>query len=163
MIGDANISARETASFTRRTLIGASAAFGLFAEAARAQQSFDVAAYAGKVLYLDFWASWCGPCQLSFPYMRHLLTTYGQTDFALTAINVDHDRASANAFLQRFGAGVPIVFDPSGSIARRYQVKSMPTSILFGRDGRARFVHDGFNASDISTYDNHILELLHES
>jgi len=79
------------------------------------------------------------------------------------AVNVDHDRASANTFLQRFGAGVPVTFDPNGAIARRYQVKSMPTSILFGRDGQVRFVHDGFKAEDVSTYDNHILELLHES
>ena|GEM_PF-3578832 len=96
--------------------------------------------------------------------MRHLLATYGgQSDFALMAVNVDHDRASANTFLQRFGAGVPVTFDPNGAIARRYQVKSMPTSILFGRDGQVRFVHDGFKAEDVSTYDNHILELLHES
>jgi thiol-disulfide isomerase/thioredoxin len=151
-------------AIARRSLIGGVIAAGLHSVRAVADEpgTFDAASYRGKVLYIDFWASWCAPCHLSFPYMRHLLSTYGQTDFALMAINVDHDRADANAFLQRFGAGIPVLFDPSGAIARRYDVKSMPTSILFGRDGRVRFVHDGFNAGDVNTYDNHILELLHE-
>ena len=154
---------RSVASVTRRGLVGGSVAATLGGWPAQAQQhTFDAAAYVGKVLYLDFWASWCAPCQLSFPYMSHLLSTYNTTDFALVAVNVDHDRERADAFLSRVGGAVPVVFDARGAIAARYQIKAMPTSLLFGRDGRKRFEHDGFNEGQVATYDEHILELLHE-
>jgi thiol-disulfide isomerase/thioredoxin len=129
---------------------------------APATAAFDAAQYRGKVLYLDFWASWCGPCQVSFPYMNRLVTAHPNSDFALVAVNVDHDRAAANAFLHRLGGAVPVVFDPSGALARRYRVTAMPTSLLIGRDGRTRYVHSGFFPEQMALYDSQIAELMHE-
>ena len=124
--------------------------------------ALDLAAYRGKVVYLDFWASWCGPCQLSFPYMEQLARLHPASDFALIAVNVDHSRSKADAFLKRFGGSVPVQFDNDGKIAAQFGVKEMPTSMLIGRDGHMRFVHAGFFANQIPTYDAHISELLHE-
>jgi len=132
---------------------------------ARAQASaadFDPAAYRGRVLYLDFWASWCAPCQASFPYMGRLVNTLPSEDFALVAVNVDHDRSRADAFLHHFGGSVPVVFDPAGALAERFDVKAMPTSLLIGRDGRTRYVHSGFHARDVPQYDAQIRELINE-
>jgi thiol-disulfide isomerase/thioredoxin len=151
-----------SARWSRRTLLGAAIASTLDLHRAEAQQTFNAAAYAGKVLYLDFWASWCGPCQLSFPYMNHLLATFDNARFAVVAVNVDHDRASADDFVRRMGSAPPIVYDARGTIAAHYHVQAMPTSLLFGRDGQLRFKHDGFEQSQIPTYDEQILELLHE-
>ena len=150
----------------RRSIVIGSAAVLATTALARAQGApaeFDAAAYRGRVLYLDFWASWCGPCQQSFPYMAHLVASCDANKFALLAVNVDHDRASADAFLRRFNARVPVIYDPNGAIAARYRIRAMPTSLLLGRDGRVRYVHDGFVADQIATYDNQIAELLHET
>jgi thiol-disulfide isomerase/thioredoxin len=135
---------------------------------ARAQPSapgFDPTQYLGRVLYLDFWASWCAPCQESFPFMVRLVRSIPSTDFSVVAVNVDHDRSKADAFLNRFGdsAPLPVVFDPSGALASRYAVKAMPTSLVIGRDGRTRYVHSGFFPEQEGLYTRHIQEIIHES
>ena len=154
---------KQSAGFSRRAFVAASALSLLGPAKAWAQSNeFDVSRFRGKVLYLDFWASWCGPCQQSFPYMNHLVAAYTGRDFSLLAVNVDHDRASADSFLHQFGGSVPIVFDPAGALAARYHVRAMPTAILLDRDGRQRFVHAGFYPEQIIQYDSQIAELLHE-
>ncbi|MBI1361188.1 MAG: redoxin family protein [Alphaproteobacteria bacterium] len=150
---------------TRRACILAVAGIlvsGPAATAAPPNPDFDLADYRGKVLYLDFWASWCGPCHLSFPYMNGLTTRFPGSDLAVIAVDVDHDRAKADAFLKRFGGNVPILFDSSGKLATRFGVKEMPTSILIGRDGSIRYIHKGFFPEKTPLYDAHITELLHE-
>ena len=118
--------------------------------------------YRGKVVYIDFWASWCGPCRLSFPYMQRLLSSYPNDRFVLLAVNVDHSQASADAFLARFGPDMPVVFDPGGRIAAQFHVAEMPTSILIDRQGRVRYVHKGFYDEQTPLYDSHISELINE-
>jgi thiol-disulfide isomerase/thioredoxin len=122
----------------------------------------DLSAYKGKVVYLDFWASWCTPCRLSFPWMNTLQHAYGAKGLVVLAVNVDHDRSAADGFLARNAADFPIVYDNDGSIAETYDFKDMPTSILIGRDGRTRFVHDGFFPEREGEYAGHIQALLSE-
>ncbi len=124
--------------------------------------TFDPAAFKGKVVYVDFWASWCGPCRQSFPYMEQLRETYGPKGFVVVAINLDHDRRKADAFLQVMHSAIPIVFDPAGKLATKYRVDVMPTSVLIGRDGRVRYTHKGFFQAKIPEYNTHIQELMHE-
>jgi len=157
-----NRNSRSALPWSRRAVLGAVVASALDARIAEGQQAFNAAVYAGKVLYLDFWASWCAPCLLSFPYMNHLVATFDNAAFALVAVNVDHDRVSADDFVRRMGHAPPIIFDARGTIAAHYHVQTMPTSLLFGRDGLLRFTHQGFEENQIPTYDQHILELLHE-
>ncbi len=122
----------------------------------------DLAKYKGKVVYLDFWASWCGPCRLSFPYMELLRSAYARKEFVVIAVNVDHSRERADAFLNQVGGNVPVVYDPKGVIAAKYHVSEMPTSVLIGRDGRVRFVHQGFFETKTPQYESHIEELINE-
>ena len=122
----------------------------------------DLSQYKGKVVYIDFWASWCGPCKLSFPYMQGLEGRLPKSSFVLIAVNVDHARDQADAFLRQYGSSVPVVFDPKGVIASKYQVKAMPTSILIGRDGSVRYVHNGFFPAETANYDNQIEKLINE-
>lgn len=135
---------------------------GARAWAGPAGPKLDLAAYRGRVLYLDFWASWCAPCQLSFPYMARMQAFYGGRGLAVLAVNVDQSRAKADAFLRRVDSDLPVVFDPAGALASRFAVKAMPTSILIGRDGRTRFVHQGFVTGQTPTYEAQITELLNE-
>jgi cytochrome c biogenesis protein CcmG/thiol:disulfide interchange protein DsbE len=130
-------------------------------DSARAQ-TLDLSAYKGKVVYLDFWASWCAPCLLSFPWMNRMQDTLGREGFVVIAVNVDHDRDRADRFLQANPSGFKIVFDPTGTIATEHKLKDMPTSVLIGRDGKTRYVHSGFLPSREGSYLSDIRTLLNE-
>lgn len=122
----------------------------------------DLAKYKGKVVYLDFWASWCGPCRLSFPYMELMRSAYARKEFVVIAVNVDHSRERADAFLNQVGGNVSVVYDPKGAIAAKYHVSEIPTSVLIGRDGRVRYVHQGFFAAKTLQYESQIEERINE-
>ncbi|MDE2110544.1 MAG: TlpA family protein disulfide reductase [Alphaproteobacteria bacterium] len=122
----------------------------------------DLNAYKGKVVYLDFWASWCNPCRMSFPWMNELQRLYGSRGFVVIGVNVDHDRELADEFLQANGAQFKIIYDPDGVIASQYNFKDMPTSYLIGRDGKVHYVHAGFYQNREMSYVADISKLLNE-
>ncbi len=103
-----------------------------------------LADYRGKIVYLDFWASWCGPCKKSFPWMNDIQARYGAKGLRVIGLNVDQKPADAAAFLAQVAAKFDIAFDAGGQAPRAYGVKGMPTSILIGPDGRVLAVHTGF-------------------
>lgn len=122
----------------------------------------DLSAYRGKVVYLDFWASWCTPCRLSFPWMNEMQQTYSRNGLVVIGVNVDHDRALADEFLRASGPGFKIVYDPNGTIASQYNFRDMPTSVLIGRDGKVHFTHDGFFPAKEGAYAADIVTLLNQ-
>ena len=131
---------------------------GTLAQAA----DLDLNAYRGKVVYLDFWASWCGPCKQSFPWMENLKDTYGRQGLAVIAVNLDMDRADADKFLDRFRPTFEVRFDPKGELAALYKVRAMPSSVLIDRHGVARFTHEGYRPVDGAAYEAQVQELLAE-
>jgi thiol-disulfide isomerase/thioredoxin len=102
----------------------------------------------GKVVYLDFWASWCGPCKQSFPWMNDMQRKYGARGLQVLAINLDAKRAEADQFLAQNPAAFGVAFDTKADSARRIGVKGMPTSLLLGPDGKVLYVHQGFRMED---------------
>lgn len=104
--------------------------------------------FRGKVVYLDFWASWCGPCKRSFPWMNQLQQRFGGEGLQVVAINVDEKRENAAAFLSKVPAQFTVAYDPAGAIAKAYGIKGMPSSALIGRDGQLLWLHTGFNDAD---------------
>ena len=122
----------------------------------------DVSAYRGKVVMLDFWASWCTPCRLSFPWLSDMQQAYERDGLVVIGVNVDHDRALADAFLRSTSPTFKIVYDPNGEIAGRYDFKDMPTSVLIGRDGRVHFTHNGFFQAKEPSYLADITSLLNQ-
>jgi thiol-disulfide isomerase/thioredoxin len=107
---------------------------------------FRLDAYRGKVVYLDFWASWCGPCKQSFPWMNAMQAKYADKGLVVVAVNVDVARDDAAKFLKAVPAQFKIAYDPTGQVAQQYAIKGMPSSFLIGRDGKVRSMHTGFNA-----------------
>ena len=98
----------------------------------------------GRVVYLDFWASWCGPCRRSFPWMNEIEQRYAANGLTVVAINVDKKREDAAKFLAATPGAFTIVYDPAGAVASSYDVKGMPTSYLVDRAGRIVAVDSGF-------------------
>ena len=118
--------------------------------------------FAGKVVYLDFWASWCGPCRLSLPALEQLYSELGERGFVVLAVNVDAYRDDALAFLQHHPVTYPVVRDADNTLPKRFAVKGMPTAFLIGRDGRVEQVHEGFRKSDAAPLRQKIIALLED-
>jgi len=124
---------------------------------------FNLDAFKGKVVYLDFWASWCGPCKLSFPYMASLEQSYAGKDLVVVTVNLDHSRKKADAFLRDVGIQIPVIYDEKGKLATKFHVEQMPTSILFDRTGKLRYVHKGFFQDKEDDYSDHVYQLINEN
>jgi peroxiredoxin len=116
----------------------------------------------GRVLLVDFWASWCGPCQSAFPAVDGLYRELHERGFDVMAVNLDERPRDADAFLAARPHDMPVVFDPQGTSAETFGLEGMPTSFLIGRDGRIRFVHIGYSAKTLDSYRQEIEQLLAE-
>lgn len=125
-----------------------------------AAAAIDLSQYRGKIVYLDFWASWCGPCRLSFPFMNALHATREGKDFVVVAVNMDRDRAAAQRFLSQHPASFAVSFDPKGDLASRFHVSEMPTTVILNRNGQVAAVHKGFFPKNEAEYRNEIDRLI---
>ncbi len=109
---------------------------------------FNLAHQKGKVMLLDFWASWCVPCRHSFPCMNHMQARYGPRGSQVVALNVDAKRPDADTSASQVPAKFAVAFDSAGDTPRRYAIKGMPTSLLIGVDGVVLQQHAGFRDDD---------------
>ena len=149
----------------RRGLIGSafSGLWGVLLLSSIAQAAdLDLSHLRGKVVYVDFWASWCGPCKQSFPWLDGLVREYGSQNFVVIGVNVDKDRDRAERFLNETPAEFSIVYDPKGELATAYKVAGMPSGILIDRAGRVRFQHAGFSEKQKGIYEEQLQTLLAE-
>jgi thiol-disulfide isomerase/thioredoxin len=106
--------------------------------------SVALSGLAGKVVYVDFWASWCAPCRRSFPWMNELHQRYAGRGLVIVAINVDRSRVDAERFLAQYPAAFGVVYDPAGASPAAYAVPGMPTSYLIDPRGTIVHVEQGF-------------------
>ena len=106
----------------------------------------------GRVVLVDFWASWCGPCRQSFPWLAALQKRLESRGLTVVAIDLDKSRPAADAFLARFETPFTVAFDPSGGTAEAYGVRAMPTSVLLDRGGKVVALHRGFEAAHAAAW-----------
>jgi cytochrome c biogenesis protein CcmG, thiol:disulfide interchange protein DsbE len=140
-------------------LVGAPApGFELDAVSGGGKQSLE--SYAGKVLVVDFWATWCQPCKQSFPAYQKLATKLSG-DLVVVGISQDDDAKGIPAFLSETGAKFPIVWDDGKAVAKAYDPPSMPTAFVIDKSGIVRFVHVGYRAGDEATLEDEVRSLLH--
>ena len=110
--------------------------------------TFTSTQLAGKLSYIDFWASWCVPCKLSFPWMNEMQHKYRERGFQVVAVNVDKKRADADKFLARYPAAFAVAFDAAGDTPKKFAVPGMPTAYLVDPNGHVVYVHSGFREGD---------------
>lgn len=104
--------------------------------------------YLGKVVYIDFWASWCPPCLLSLPAYEKMRAEIGTEDFEIIAINVDDDPENGIFFLEDHPVSYPVLKDPDGDIGIPYRVRSLPVSFLLDREGNIIESYRSFKLGD---------------
>jgi thiol-disulfide isomerase/thioredoxin len=105
----------------------------------------EMPAAEGKVTLVDFWASWCAPCKASFPMMAKIYKDYAPRGLMIAAVGIDEKPAAAVSFIKKLGPPFPTLHDREQTLVKQVGVPTMPTSYLVGRDGRVRFVHEGFH------------------
>jgi thiol-disulfide isomerase/thioredoxin len=110
----------------------------------------------GQVVFLDFWASWCGPCRESLPVYEALYQQFGSKEFQVVAINLDEFKKDAEGFLNQHPVSYTVLLDPAGISASAWQIKAMPSSFLLDRQGRIVRSYAGFESSDIQRLKNDI-------
>jgi thiol-disulfide isomerase/thioredoxin len=122
----------------------------------------ELSAYRGKVLLIDFWASWCLPCKTSFPALDSLYQEYQPRGLEVLAVNLDERRSDAAAFLGVHPHRLTVLFDPKGASPVAFGVKGMPSSFLIDKTGAIRFTHMGYSSNVDDSYRREIAQLLAE-
>jgi cytochrome c biogenesis protein CcmG, thiol:disulfide interchange protein DsbE len=151
-------SGAHSAADTEHPLLGAAApAFEL--EAPSGKQKVSLGAHAGKVVVIDFWATWCVPCKESFPAYQRLAQKFG-SKLAVIGISVDEDPSGIPAFAKDTGAKFPLAWDDGQGTSKSYQPPTMPTSFVVDQAGIVRFVHSGFRSGDEQALESEIASLL---
>ena len=118
----------------------------------------DLDSLRGKLVLVDFWASWCGPCQKSFPWMTSMYERYAAKGFTVVAVNLDKDRERANQFLASRNVPFLVAYDPNGTTAKAYKVWGMPTSYLVNPKGEIVYQHMGFDPKNEAAFEAAIRE-----
>jgi cytochrome c biogenesis protein CcmG/thiol:disulfide interchange protein DsbE len=114
----------------------------------------------GKVVIVDFWASWCGPCKQSMPVLERLSKSYRDRGLVVLGVNIDDDVKTAAKFLAEVPVSFVVVNDRDKRVAKAYAPPTMPSSYLIDRDGRVRQVHAGFKAADAKLLETEVQRLL---
>jgi len=125
-----------------------------------AADTLNLSDYHGKVVVLDFWASWCVPCRRSFPWMNKIQQKYADDGLVVIAVNLDNDASDAQKFLQQYPAGFTITYDHERQLVREYVVEAMPSSFLINRDGSIIERHLGFKSGKTDEYEAAIIAAL---
>jgi thiol-disulfide isomerase/thioredoxin len=158
---------RSRRSSRRRALLAAFASFSLLLSAPTAlavavgdaapgcalsplgeSQNLDLSEYKGKVVYVDFWASWCGPCAKSFPFLNEMNQQFKDRGLQIVGVNLDENADDAKAFLAKYPAGFTVAADAGNQCARDFDVKAMPSSYIIDRQGVVHHVHLGFRPGE---------------
>jgi peroxiredoxin len=114
----------------------------------------------GRVVMINFWATWCGPCRQEMPQLSKLYDKYRGSGFVLMGVNVDDDVRNAAEVATKLAVSFPVLLDTDKSVSKLYDLATMPSTVLVDRDGKVRHVHRGYLAGYEDTYEKQVRELL---
>jgi peroxiredoxin len=120
----------------------------------------NTASLAGKVVVIDFWATWCAPCREELPVLQKLYKKYGAQGLVVVGVSVDKEADNIKQFMQKMPLSFPIVHDAAHSVSGKYAPPRMPSSYLVDRKGIVRYVHGGYRAEDAAAFEKEIQGLL---
>lgn len=167
---------RWNSSLLKRTaltvLIASAASFAMAGSANAPATEFSLTSLAGKpvalsqfkgnVVLVNFWATWCGPCQQEMPLLDQMYKKYKPAGFTLLGVNVDKELPAVKELLARKPVSFTVLLDPENTVSRAYRVADMPSSVIIDRKGVVRFVHRGYRPGDENAYQDHIRQLIRE-
>ncbi len=135
---------------------------GTVAGAPSVTEPFDLARHRGRVVIVDFWASWCKPCRQSIPWLNSMRERYSASGLTIIGVNVDAERGDADRFLSKVPIDFEIVFDPDGALAKQFKVQVMPTSFIIDRSGKIVETHQGFRDAKKAEREAELKNLLNQ-
>ena len=122
------------------TSTGASASMApSFALPSRGGDTVSLASLKGKVVMLNFWASWCGPCRQEMPLLEQMHKRYSALGFTLVGVNVDANSKDAEEWLSKTPVSFPVLFDRESKVSKMYDVSAMPSTVFIDRQGNEFF------------------------
>ena len=134
-----------------------------FALQSNAGGQVSLASLKGKVVMVNFWATWCVPCRQEMPHLEALYQKYNSLGFELLAVNVEKNNAEgARRWLQETPVTFPVLFDSENQVTKLYKVQTMPSTVIIGRDGTMRFMHNGYKPGYENDYQTQVRALLRE-
>jgi cytochrome c biogenesis protein CcmG, thiol:disulfide interchange protein DsbE len=120
----------------------------------------EVTIVPGKVTIVDFWATWCKPCEKAFPKLQELYVKYKADGLEIAAVSVDDEQGGIKAFAKRFGAKFPVGWDSGKKVAAEYKPETMPTTFIIDKKGVVRHVHKGYKGDEVKQIEAEIKALL---
>jgi len=114
----------------------------------------------GRVVMVNFWATWCGPCRQEMPQLNRLYEKYHAAGFVLLGVNVDDDQRKAAEVAGKLGVTFPVLLDTDKTVSKLYELSTMPSTVIIDRDGKVRYVHRGYLTGYEDSYEKQIRELL---
>ena len=114
----------------------------------------------GRVVMINFWATWCGPCRQEMPQLSKLYDKYRASGFVLMGVNVDDDSRNAADVASKLHVTFPVLLDSEKLVSKLYDLNTMPSTVIIDREGKVRYVHRGYLTGYEDTYDAQIRELL---
>jgi thiol-disulfide isomerase/thioredoxin len=128
----------------------------------QAGKKVSLAGLKGKVVLIDFWASWCGPCKQEMPVLEALHKKYAEQGLVIVGVNIDNNPKKMNNFLKATPVSFRLVHDRKLTVASKYEPGTMPTSYFIGKDGKIRYVHEGFRKKDAAELEERVKGLIAE-
>jgi len=116
----------------------------------------------GKVVLVNFWATWCGPCRKEMPHLNRIADKYRASGLVMLGINVDDDVRNAAELASKLGVKFPVLLDTDKKVSKLYDLNSMPSTLVIDRNGRVRYLHRGYQDGYEDLYDKQIRDLLKE-
>jgi len=118
--------------------------------------------YKGQVVMVNFWATWCGPCQQEMPLLDQMYKKYKPAGFTLIGVNVDKEAPPVKELMARKPVSFPVLLDPANQVSKAYHVDEMPSSVIIDRKGEIRYIHRGYKPGDENEYQDRIRQLIRE-